>query len=756
MALTGVLAGPIAGLKYKTPTHHGFTNERGEFEYEQGERMTFLLGGNALGYVTAAPRVHLAQLVPRVDGNIAKLKDSGLTNIARLIFTLGRTGVRDNGTDIPLEVHDIMGDRRINFRHDADYSATGTTDKIQQFSEDPVVAQLLEDLSAAGIFGEAGVRALCSPANARNELRRNALGILRFRDVKIPLENGSYVLADVFRPAEPGNYPAIVNCGPYGKAFNHHSIATDDDLEHHELEEEQYFFGNAGDLQFENHETVSTAVWVPDGYAVVRVDMPGAGNSPGQLAPWGIAGAEAFRDAIEWAGTQAWSNGAVGTWGMSYLAISQHAAASLHPEHLKAMIAIGTDVDLYEDVAYNGGVLNEQFWPIWRASGLAPAIIGEKDIADFVQIMKDSPFRDSNPELIFGPRAEVFMSPDLSDVTVPLWAVASTTHLSNIHQLGGNAAYLNTPTPHKKLDFWEDWFQRAYSAEAVAQHKAFFDYWLKGIENGIMDTPPVRLEIRTGDGSSYLQEENEWPIARTEYPKWYFDARPTDWAGDAFRSDFRQLSTSEPDQEAKVSYSAEVKMAPWAPVGSPRVDPASAESDPHVTGISFITEPVDEDSVIAGFGKVKLWVSSTSEDMDLFVSVRVIDENDREVDFTGFTTMGFPFRIAPLIKGWLKVSHRKLDDKRSTPWQPKHTHLKADYAPLKDGELVPVEIELVPNVGMIRKGQRIRVDFQPHDGIAHGLTHEYNADYHDGATNYIHTGPEHVGYIQLPVIPKAR
>ena len=755
MTLTGILAGPIAGLRYKTPTHEGLTNAQGEFDYEQGERMTFLLGGNALGYVTAAPRIHLAQIVPRVDGNMEKLKDSGLTNIARLIFTLGRTEIRDFGTDIPHQVHDVIGDRRINFRHDADYSAVGATDKVQQFTDDPSVAQLLDELAASGVFGDIEPRTLCTPANARNELRRNALGILRFRDVKIPLENGSYVLADVFRPASPGKYPAIVNCGPYGKAFNHHSIATADDLEHHELEEEQYFFGNAGDLQFENHETVSTAVWVPDGYAVVRVDMPGAGNSPGELAPWGIAGAEAFRDAIEWAGTQPWSNEAVGTWGMSYLAISQHAAASLHPAHLKAMIAIGTDVDLYEDVAYNGGVLNEQFWPIWRASGLTPPIVGTPNIVDFVSIMKNSPFRDSDPEEIFGPRARVFMSPDLSEVTVPLWAVASTTHLSNIHQLGGNAAYLNTPTPYKKLDFWEDWFQRAYSAEAVAQHKAFFDYWLKGIQNGIMDTPPVRLEIRTGDGTSFLQEENEWPIARTDYQRWYLDARPSDWGGDGVRHDFLRMSTSGPAEESHVDYSAQIVLAPWTPVGSPRVDPESAESNPARTGVSFVSEPLAEDSVIAGFGKVKLWVASTSEDIDLFVSVRIIGEDDREVDFTGFTTMGFPFRIAPLTKGWLKVSHRTLDEKRSTPFQPKHTHLKADYAPLTPGEAVEVEIELVPNVGMIRQGQRIRIDVQPHDGIAHGLAHEYNPSYHDGAINTILTGPDHVGYVQLPVIPRA-
>jgi uncharacterized protein len=753
MTLTGVMAGPISGLKYETPTHRGLTRQGGEFDYEEGERVAFLLGTNAIGYVTAAPRVHLAQIVARVDGNIAKLKDPGVTNIARLIFTLGRSGIRDNGTDIDPQVHEIIGDRRIDFRHDADYAATGVTDKVQQFTDDPVVTQLLEDLCSAGLFDDMGPRELCTPANARNELRRNALGILRFRDVEIPLQNGSHVFADIFRPAKPGTYPVIMNCGPYGKAFNHHSIDGPADLEKHEVMEEDYFFGNAGGLQFENHESVNTAVWVPDDYIVIRVDMPGAGKSPGQLAPWGIAGAEAFRDAIDWAGEQSWCDGAVGLWGMSYLAISQHAAASLHPKHLKAMIAIGTDVDLYEEVAYNGGVLNAQFWPIWRAAGLTPPIIGEKDIADFVQTMKDSPFRDSNPEAIFGPRAEVFMSPDLTDVTVPLWAVAATTHVSNIHQLGGSAAYLETPTPNKKLDFWEDWFQRAYAAESVAQHKAFFDHWLKGIENGIMDTPPIRLEIRTGNGASFLQEENEWPIARTNYTKWYFDANRSDWSADDARDDFLRLSTSEPATAAEASYSAQVRLAPPAPVGSPRIDPTSADSDPRVTGVSFISDAVDEDSVIAGFGKIQLWVKSTSTDMDIFVSVRVIDTDDTQVDFTGFTTMGFPDRITPLTKGWLKASHRALDPERTTEYSPKHTHRRGDYAPLESGLPVRVEIELNPNTGFIRKGQRLRVDIQPYDGVASGMFHGYDESYHDGATNSVLTGPEYPGYVQLPIVP---
>ena len=278
MTLTGRMAGPISGLKYETPTHSGLTGENGEFSYETGERVAFLVGNTAIGNVTGRPVVNLAQIVARVDGNVTKLKDAGVTNVARLVFSLGRDRIRDNGTRIAPDVHDIIGDRPLDFRHDVNFEATTALDKVQQFTADPVVSELLADLSAAGVFEGDVPRELCTPANARNELRRNALGILRYRDVTIPLANGSYVLADVFRPAAEGEYPVIVSCGPYGKAFNHHSIAigSDADLEKHELMEEDYFLGNSGGLQFENHETVNTVDWVSDGYAVIRVDMPGA------------------------------------------------------------------------------------------------------------------------------------------------------------------------------------------------------------------------------------------------------------------------------------------------------------------------------------------------------------------------------------------------------------------------------------------------------------------------------------------------
>ena len=339
MLLTGVFAGPIAGLRYKAPSGSGTTNEKGEFSYREGERVAFLLGDVAFGSAMGAPRLDLAKIVSRVDGDVQKLLDPGLTNIARFICSLDRDGDLDGGIAIAPRVHDIIGGRDVTF-------AGPTPDHVRDFESDPAIADLLDELGRGGAFTTKTPRRLVSAAAARNEIRRHILGIRKFRDVRIDLENGSFVYADVFRPDKEGVFPVIMNCGVYGRAFHHHSICSEDDYEAHELEEERYFLGNADGLIFENHETVNTADWVPHDYAVVRVDGPGTGKSPGKLAPWGFSTAEAFRDAIDWAGAQPWSNGAVGLWGMSYYAMTQQAVASLRPSHLISIVSMFSFFDM--------------------------------------------------------------------------------------------------------------------------------------------------------------------------------------------------------------------------------------------------------------------------------------------------------------------------------------------------------------------------------------------------------------------------
>lgn len=747
----GRFAGPTVGLRFETPTCSGVTGRNGTFQYRDGEFVTFSVGNVLLGAARGAERLTVADIVARVGGNLDKLADPGLTNVARFLQTLDQNGNPDDGITLTSEIHELVGDRPIDFRYRLMSLPGAPTDPVQAFTEDSAVAKLLDDLNRANVFTEATPRTLRSPAAARNEVRRNVLGIRRYRDVTIPLRNGSFVYADIYRPDHDDPVPVVMNCGVYGRAFVHHSISSEEDAERHEAMEDRYFRGNPDGYEYENHESINTAAWIPRGYALVRVDGPGAGSSPGTLGIWGIDEAQAFYDAIEWAGVQPWSNGNVGLWGMSYYAVNQHAVASLQPPHLKAMIAIGTDTDLYEEVFYTGGILNEEFFPGWFANGIAPAICGEVKAKDFLAIARANPFKDSDPSAVFGPRSEVLMSPDLSQVTVPLWTVAATTHPSSFHQLGSSETYLKTPTANKKLDFWEDWFMKSYSTEAVDDHVAFFDHWLKGIDNGVMDKPPIRLEIRAGHGRSYVQEEHEWPIARTEYVRWYLDASPCDVDGRIPCDNVLRLARTVPEDERSVTYSAEVDLTA---ARTPAPEAANTATAACIPGATFISEPLAQDTVLAGYSKLGLWVSSTSEDMDIFVALRVLDENNREVDFCGPALIpGLSTRFYPLARGWLKVSHRKLDTRRTTEFRPKHTHLRADHAPLRDGEVVPVEVEIIPNTALVQKDHRIRLDIQPHTGVGHGTRHAYGPAYHNGAQNTIYTGPEHPSYVQLPVVP---
>jgi predicted acyl esterase len=741
--LTGVFAGPIAGLKYQTPTLSGVTNNSGEFQYRADEAITFLVGGVVLGATEAAPRLNLAQLANRVDGKVDKLLDPSVTNLARFVHTLDQAGSIESGVTIAPVVHELIGSAPINFSPPVMPMGQGGAG---DFANDPVLRQILETLNATpGVFNDKTPRTLCDAATSRNELRRNIRGIIKMTDVRIPLRDGSYVCADVFRPAVEGQYPIVMSKGFYGKSFYHDCICNDADVVRKEEMEDRYFSGNPDGAQYENHETVDTSVWVPEGYVCIRVDARGVCKSPGLQAPFSVQEAEDYYDAIEWAGTQIWSNGNVGLWGMSYLAMAQHSVASLQPPHLKAMIAQGTDADIYNEALYGGGIFGSGFWNWWWKIWSGNNHCGDRPETDWMARVLATPFNDINA---YGPRGSIFMRPDMSKATAPVWIVGPQVG-AIIHQLGSSETYIrSTAAKARKFDFTDAWFPGSYSKKSIAEHMRYFDYWLRGNDNGVMEEAPVRVQVRTGNGAHFVLHEHEWPIARTQYRRWYLDARPAEWQNDDRRPNMLRIVESQPVASGCAEYAADLDL------GTPTLAPAGAsDGTPRwSTGVSFISEPMQEDLLLAGYMKVGLWVQSNSEDMDVFVSLRVLDEHDREIRYESVVLPVDPVHIHPVGHGLLKVSRRKLDDERTTEYWPVHTHLEGDCAPLQRGEIVPVEIGLNPSTAMIRKGHRLLVDVQPY-APAGVPVRAYDRSYHVDAVNKLYTGPEHPSYLQLPIIP---
>jgi putative CocE/NonD family hydrolase len=325
-------------------------------------------------------------------------------------------------------------------------------------------------------------------------------------------------------------------------------------------------------------------------------------------------------------------------------------------------------------------------------------------------------------------------------INVPIYSVGNWTGMG-LHLRGNTEAFMRAATPHKKLRIHPgSHVHPFYSEDGRRDQLRFFDYWLKGIDNGVMDEPPVKLAIRKGGDQFEWRHEHDWPLKRTRWTKLYLDLSQSRQTGTEVAG---ALEWENPRALGSHSYAA---SAPGS-MGS-----TSASSSQVMgggikpgMGVSFETAPLPADTEVTGPIAAALWVSSSTEDMDLFLTIRNIDADGKEVMETG--QQGLP---VPVAKGWLRVSHRELDPVLSLPYRPYHRHVRRLH--LTPGEIVPVEVEIWPTSMVFKKGHRIRLDIQPRDGIGSAHYMHYHADYNVG-TNTLYAGGERPSYLLLPVIP---
>jgi putative CocE/NonD family hydrolase len=547
------------------------------------------------------------------------------------------------------------------------------------------------------------------------------------KDVKIPMRDGAILYADVLRPdCGAERVPAIMTIGPYQK--DRLWIPPAD------LEEKAN--------PYLAWETANPMWWCPRGYALVRVDSRGAGKSPGKSDPSSYAEAVDFYDAIEWIARLAWCSGSIGTLGVSYHANCQWRVANLQPPSLKAIIPWEGRADLYRDQTFHGGIFAMGFLHTWIATNMAHHLIGRA--------------RTHNPNAFNNNMLWEWACNSLDSefwrmrsaqwdkVTVPLYSVGNWTGMG-LHLRGNVEGFVNAASKHKKLRIHSGThFHPFHSEEGRLDQLRFMDYWLKGKDTGIMDEPPVKLMIRTGGDKttkSYrFRFENEWPIARTVWTRWYLKAGS---AGQNVDEKEGELAPAQPPETANCSYAA----SPPSHAGVSSSAPSHASGSVDRTGISLVSAPLAEDTEITGPGVLVLWVSSSSEDMDIFATIRNIGPDGRDVWEAG--QQGWD--EMPVAKGWLRVSHRKLDSQKSLPYRPYHTHTGRQW--LTPGEVVECHVELWPMCMVFKRGHRIRLDIQPRDGVGASAYRHYHADYNIGAENAIHTGGARISYLMLPVIP---
>ena len=534
------------------------------------------------------------------------------------------------------------------------------------------------------------------------------------KDVPIPLRDGTILYGDIFRPdGASERFPVIMNIGPYHK--DKVWVPPED------LEERPN--------PYMNWETANPMWWCPRGYALLRVDTRGSGKSPGRSEPSSYQESVDCYDCIEWIARQPWCSGNVGTMGVSYHAAFQWKVAGLQPPSLKAIIPWEGRADQYRDQAYHGGIFAMGFLANWHNRNTALHLLGKP--------------RSYNPDSFNNNMLWHYMRNDLDSefwrqcsahwdrITVPLYSVGNWGGFS-MHLRGNTEAYMCAVSKHKKLRIHSGThFHPFHSEEGRMDQLRFMDHWLKGIDTGIMDEPPVKLEIRTGGSlKPYpFRFENEWPIARTQWTKLYLKIeREASGERDAVEGG---LVNSSPQTTSKATYAA---SAPSRPGKAPR-------------GVSFETPPLDADTEVTGPVVLNVWVSSTAEDMDIFATIRNIDPDGKDVCEMG-QQADF---IACVTKGWLRASHRKLDLALSLPYRPYHAHDEHQW--LKPGEIVECRVEIWPTSMVFRKGHKLRLDISPIDGVGSLYFSHFHADYNQGAANTIYSGAEKESYLLLPVIP---
>jgi predicted acyl esterase len=184
-------------------------------------------------------------------------------------------------------------------------------------------------------------------------------------------------------------------------------------------------------------------------------------------------------------------------------------------------------------------------------------------------------------------------------------------------------------------------------------------------------------------------------------------------------------------------------------------------------GVTFLTPPLEAETEITGPSALKLFVSSSTSDADLFAVLRGFAPDLREVVFQGAIDPH-----TPIGQGWLRASHRRTDKRLSTPWRPYHTHDRRQ--PLKPGEVVELAIEIWPTSVVLPAGYRIGVTIRGRDyeygGASGGRLSNFKNELrgcgpflHDdardrppdafGGTTTLHFGRGRQAYLLLPIIP---
>lgn len=523
--------------------------------------------------------------------------------------------------------------------------------------------------------------------------------VVQEKDVPIVMRDGVTIYADLYRPRDAsGPLPALLAWGPYGKHNTKGQLWPGAGIEDGWMSPMTGF------------EAPDPAAWCPNGYVIASVDPRGMWHCEGEGRHNGPQEAQDLYDTIEWLGAADWSNGRVGMLGVSYLAGAQFIAAAMKPPSLVAISPWECFTDWYREFAFHGGIPETGFIP--RASdNMAFSWTRTEDTAANIAahpLLSDY-YRDKEAVL--------------EDIDIPAYVVSSWSD-HGLHSRGTLEAFARISSSEKWLDVhgrkkWAEF----YRPENVAKQREFFDHYLHDRGPGPRDWPEVRLEVRDDADHRTYRHDVPWPVDESGAMRLHLDV-----GAETLVSDARDAETS------TVTFDA-------------------------ATGETTLNYVFDADTDVVGPMRLRLWLETVpgangenaSDDADVFVAVRKFAANGDEVRWP----INALFDDGPVALGWLRASHRALDETASTELRPVHPH-DAEVA-LEPGVPTALDIEIWPSATRFHSGERLAVTVLGHDFLDRAANRMSPVTRHTDLRNRgawrLHSGGEHDAYLALLAMP---
>ena len=600
-----------------------------------------------------------------------------------------------------------------------------------------VLVGLLGLAVGLGVSGQSAQRA--SSDHEKAPYSRPRLKVRMENNVRIPMRDGVELSADIYRPDAEGRFPTILSRTPYSNGGP----------------------GTAAGAKF----------YVERGYVVVLQDTRGRHDSDGKFYPFRHEPDDGY-DTDQWVGRQPWSNGRIGTMGGSYVGFTQLSQAIRGSQYLTAMVPNVTTLDIYGNWIYTGGAFQYGFALSWGANRIDGRVQQEVNPHDWPQVFRHLPILTADEALgrrslhyrdwVRHPTRDSYWDNNSfenahAQITVPILNItgwydiflvgllkdhveitkrAKTAVARNnkrmmigpwVHSVGSRSNVSSERSGEKSLDFGPE-----AEVDVEGVQLRWFDYWLKGVDNGVGEEPPIKIFVM---GENRWRYEQEWPLERTQYTRYYFRSggHANSLYGDGTLSqeprrggapsDTYTYDSSDPVPTlggANCCYSNVVPMGPFDQ------RPAEWRQDVLVYTTPLLTEPVEATGPIT----VKLFAATSANDTDW--TAKLVDVHPS----------GFAQNIQD---GIVRARYRDSDQEAASLIQP--------------GKVYEYTIDLWASSNAFLPGHRIRVEISSSNFPRFDRNLNTGEDPGAGtamarATQTVYHTEEYPSHIVLPVIPR--